>query len=193
MLRACVFALCSGAVYLLMAASPGSNSTCPEAASGSRLRPAANADLSCKPEAFVEVQLTEAGTTSGSQVDLEWSVRPQRTMKSVTWELRLPNDAVLLEGLRVGAASSGRGELTRGVTSTSVPVDGFYRQATLTVRGTFEGSDETGATFDEPFEVIKHLSWGEVPPVGPSVLSREAVGGELTTMIALPTVHREGR
>ena len=121
MLRACVFALCSGAVYLLMAASPGSNSTCPEAASGSRLRPAANADLSCKPEAFVEVQLTEAGTTSGSQVDLEWSVRPQRTMKSVTWELRLPNDAVLLEGLRVGAASSGRGELTRGVTSTPSP------------------------------------------------------------------------
>ena len=83
--------------------------------------------------------------------------------------------------------------MTRGTTSVSLPVDGRYRKATLVVRGTFTGSDETGATFDEPFEVVEHLTWGEPPAVAPVVHSRDAESGEMTPMVALPTAHRTGR
>lgn len=187
MLRVCISVLCVGAVYLLTAASPDPVST------NAVSRPAPVVDRSCKPQASVEVLLGQAESSSGSRVDLEWSIRPERAMRSLSWELRLPEDGLLLEGDRIGAARAERDAMTRGMSSVSLPVDGRFRKASLIVSGTFEGADETGATFDEPFEVVKHLTWGEPPAVAPVVLSRDVESGELTTFIALPTAHREGR
>jgi hypothetical protein len=188
MLRVCVSVLCVGAIYLLVAAAPD-----PATPTRTLTRPDAAIDRSCKPQGPVDVVLRQAESSAGARVDLEWAVRPERALKSMTWELRLPEDGVLLEGERAGAAAPERDVMTRGATSVSLPVDGNYRQATLVVHGVFEGSDETGATFDEPFSVVKHLSWGEPPAVGSIMLSRDVETGEMTSFIALPTAHREGR
>ncbi len=205
MIRTCVSALCAGALCLLPgalsdpaapAASPAPTAACPLPADASPrpdvARPAPVVDRSCKPTGPAEVSLVQTAA-SGSRVDLEWSVTPRRELRALEWELVLPQDGVRLDGARAGVAAEGLGETTRGTTAVSLPVDGAYRKATLVVRGVFEGSDETGATFDEPFEVMKHLTWGEPPLVAPLVVSPDAETGAPTTFVALPTAHRKGR
>lgn len=191
MLRACVAMLCTGTVYFMTVGSP--DPSAPQADAAAIARPAPQVDRSCKPLAPVEVLLEQAGSSAGARLDLEWSIRPKRDVRSLRWQLELPEDGVWLLGERAGKAHPEHDALTRGEVSVSVPVDGLYREAVLSVRGIFEGSDETGATFDEPFEVVKTLSWGEPPAVAPLVLSPDTETGELTPFVALPTAHRKGR
>ncbi len=187
MLRACLSALFAGALYLLTTVSSGSPVADPS------FRPAPRMDQSCKPQAAVAVTLGQGESSAGSRVDLEWSIQPGRGMSHLEWALQLPDDSVFLEGERSGLAAAEEGSLTAGMTSVSMPEDGRFRNARLIVSGSFLGSDETGATFEEAFEVVTHLSWGEPDTVAPAVLSPESISGEMTTFIALPTMHREGR
>ena len=106
MLRACLAFLCTGTVYLLTVTSPNSSTTdvvaacpAPDAA-----RPPAVSDRSCKPFGPVDVLLEQAQTSVGSRVDLEWSIVPEREMRSLSWELELPRDGSWLEGERAGKA-----------------------------------------------------------------------------------------
>jgi hypothetical protein len=156
-------------------------------------RPSPVADRSCKPHGPLEVALTQAESSLGSRVDLDLDLQPLRDMISLRWELSLPADAWLMEGALQGDAAAAHGMPTSQRVSVGLPVDQRARRATLTVHGVFLGSDETGASFEEPVTVVKHLSWGEVPPPAPLRFSRDAETGDLTTFVSLPTAHREGR
>ena len=179
--------------------APSCAVSCPEPAAGPAAgaaaeagRPAPAHDLSCKPQGPVDVLLRQAAA-AGARVELELAVAPRRDLLRLDWELQTPGDAVLLEGQRAGAASVEARAATTGRVALLVPEDQRFRQARLVVRGAFTGLDETGAAFEEPFEVVKHLSWGEHPDPAPRRLTRDGETGELVEVVALPTAHRMGR
>jgi hypothetical protein len=177
-----------GAAALVLVAGPTASTSAPDAG-----RPAPVAHISCKPQAAIDVALVQAESSTGSRVDLDLSIRPEREFLSLRWELVLPADGVHMEGELGGEAAVERHALTDRSVSLSLPADGLHRQASVLVHGTFLGMDETGATFEEAVSVEHSLSWGERPAPAPEVISRDVVSGEMTRFIALPTAHREGR
>ena len=185
------------AALLAFASSATPTSTSGTTATGTSAptisRPAPVVHHSCKPQAAIDVVLTQNASSSGSRVDLDLSIVPEREFLSIDWELVLPEDGVHMEGELSGEAGLERHARTERRVALSVPVDARHRRAALIVRGTFMGSDETGATFEEQVSVKRTLSWGELPAPAPEVISRDAETGELTRFIALPTAHREGR
>jgi len=191
MLRACLptlgaFAAAACLLWPLTDAPSASESPGP-----ARRGPAIE-DRSCKPQGPVELELTER-IRLGARVDLDLRVLPRADLLDLRWELLLPDDVTLLSGVRTGPAATARAVETREALSLSVPDDLAYRRVTLVARGVMLGHDELGAAFEEPFEVVRHLSWGQAPPPGLDVVSRDADSGALEHFIALPTAHRKGR
>jgi len=183
----------AGVAALLAFASSATPPTATGTSAPATSRPEPVVHHSCKPEAAIDVALTQNESSSGSRVDLDLSILPEREFLSIDWELVLPEDGVHMEGELNGEAGLARHARTERRVALSVPVDARHRRAELIVHGTFMGSDETGATFEEQVSVKRTLSWGELPAPAPEVVSRDHETGELTRFIALPTAHREGR
>lgn len=142
---------------------------------------------SCKPQGPVEATLTQTGAGAG-RVELSWTATPNRDVQSLSWELLLPDDAVLLEGARQGAVEQADGPL-QGALVVDLPADSRSRRARLVVSGVFEGSGPDGSTWPEPFQVSASLHWGQPQVDAPARRVSDAEG----ELIVMPSAHRMGR
>lgn len=186
-MRACVLVFLAAALWV--ATSPGSDGLSHRSDS-ERSDPLV--DRSCKPIAPITVELRPADQ-QGSRVDLELSVRAERPMLSLSWELELPSDAVVTAGERNGVAAPERGVVTTDRVQLDMPIDDSYRHVRVVATGVFLGSDETGATFEETVVGTAGLAWGEPTISAPTAWTPDAETGELVEVVVLPTVHRAGR
>jgi len=148
----------------------------------------AQVELSCKPLGPVALQLDALSMDQSGGIPLEFTLRPLLEMQSLDWRWELSPELVVLNGELDGEAATARGETSNGRVVLIEPPAGRYGKATLVVSGVFTGSDETGATFDEPFEFRRSVSWGEVPiPV--EVVQSPDETGAMAEFAVVPSVH----
>ncbi|MCB9899246.1 MAG: hypothetical protein H6825_14670 [Planctomycetes bacterium] len=177
---------------VLVGASLLAAGTRPAEASSSGSRPAACVDKSCKPTGPVDARLVQL-SSQGPRVELEVRVRPVLELESLAWHLELPSDASLVEGVADATASTARASESTARVVLAMPDDAAWRRVVLVADGVFRGSDESGATFPEPFETRTELTWGELPLPAPLRATRDGETGAPIEVVAQPTSHRTGR
>jgi hypothetical protein len=148
----------------------------------------ARVDSSCKPLGPVVLELDARSMDTSGGIPLEFSLRPLLEMESLDWRWEVSPELTVLSGERDGTAATARGEASDGRLVVVEPANGRYGKATLVVSGVFTGSDETGATFDEPFEFQRSVTWGQVPIPADVVQSRDETGA-VQEFAVVPTTH----
>ena len=148
----------------------------------------ATPDRGCKPLAPLLVELTAREPSGGPQVTLDLAVRPVLAMHEVSWELRLGDGVLLLEGPAAGEAAAARGQRTTATARVALPADGRSTRAALVVTGHFTGEDENGAPSEETVQLERSLSWGDAP-TGAIFAGTDPETGEQASYVAVPAAH----
>lgn len=150
----------------------------------------------------LEVSLT-LGDEFAGEVPLDFSIHPRRPMKSVLWEFVATDGVVILDG-EVKGQKGAAGEDLPGASLLSVedlavegqllvlvPVSTRHQWVELNVIGIMEGSDETGAVFDEAVARQLSIEWNR--PEVPVIETIDPETGELVRMAVVPTSWKPGR
>ena len=146
---------------------------------------------SCKPQAPVEVCLSQAATSDDGVVTLALAVTPHADAGAVSWSLRLPAGAELLDGVASGslaAGSAGTGPLSARV---RLPADADAARVSLEVAGELASSG--GAATGERIAERRTLTWGRPARNARERLLQDVTTGATERIAEVPSAHREGR
>lgn len=149
-------------------------------------------ERSCKPYGPVVLELEARSMDSTGGIPVEFLLRPILELKRLDWHWEFSPALSVLTGDLDGDAETARGVSSEGRVVVIAPPTGVFARATLVVSGVFTGSDETGATFDEPFRFERSVTWGQVPIPVPVVQSPDETGA-LVDVAVVPSSHTAGR